>query len=160
MVTALHAYTDAPSAHDTRTTAQRRAAALVRICEVAIAQTGDVSRPRAHFSFVLDWATFREGSPGRADGAFTGPIHRQDIERLLCECSVSRIVTDPTHSPSMSAERAGASHPPCAARSSSGTAAVGSRAATDLTSTLVVTFTKPKQLIERHERMWVHRASS
>ncbi len=99
VVTALHAYTDAPSADDTRTTAQRSAAALVRICEVAIAQTGGVSRPRAYISFVLDWATFRDGRAGRADGAFTGPIHRQDIERLLCDCSVSRIVTGPDSLP-------------------------------------------------------------
>ena len=37
--------------------------------------------------------------PGRLDGAFTGPIHPRDIERLLCDCDISRIVTGPDSLP-------------------------------------------------------------
>jgi len=54
--------------------------------------------PRAHVSVVLDWTTLTGGC-GRADGEFTGPIHRRDIARLLCDCSVSRIVTGPDSLP-------------------------------------------------------------
>ena len=37
--------------------------------------------------------------PGRLDGEFTGPIHPRDIERLLCDCDISRIVTGPDSLP-------------------------------------------------------------
>jgi hypothetical protein len=99
VVTAIHAYTDPPSDHDTRTTSQRRAAALVRVCEVALGRTGDVDRPRAQVSIVLDWVTVTGGRAGRADGDFTGTIHRRDVERLLCDCVVSRVVTGPDSVP-------------------------------------------------------------
>jgi hypothetical protein len=95
VVTAIHAYTDPPSTDDTRSTAQRRADALVRVCEVALAHTGDTERARAQVSVVLDWRTLTGRQPGRLDGLFTGPIHERDIERLLCDCDVSRIVTGP-----------------------------------------------------------------
>jgi hypothetical protein len=95
VLTALHAYTDPPSDTDTRSTARRRADAFVRICEVALAQTGDMERDRAQVSIVIDWATLVANAPGRLDGLFTGPIHERDIERLLCDCEVSRVVTGP-----------------------------------------------------------------
>jgi hypothetical protein len=99
VVTALHAYTDPPTDGDTRTSSQRTAAALVRICDVALANLNDVERPRAHVSVVLDWTTLTENRLGRTDGEFTGPIHRNDIERLLCDCAISRIVTGPDSLP-------------------------------------------------------------
>lgn len=40
-----------------------------------------------------------ESVPGRNDGEFTGPIHPQDIERLLCDSTISRIVTGPDSLP-------------------------------------------------------------
>ncbi|MGZ4690467.1 MAG: DUF222 domain-containing protein [Acidimicrobiia bacterium] len=99
VLTAIHAYTDPPSDDDPRTATRRRAAALVRICEVALAHISDDRRPSAHVSIVLDWSTLNNGQPGRHDGAFTGPIHPRDVERLLCDCTVSRIVTGPTGLP-------------------------------------------------------------
>ena len=33
------------------------------------------------------------------DGEFTGPLHPQDVERLLCDASISRIVTGPDSLP-------------------------------------------------------------
>ena len=33
------------------------------------------------------------------DGDFTGTLHRSDVERLLCDCTVSRVVTGPTGLP-------------------------------------------------------------
>ncbi len=99
VVTALHAYIDPPCADDPRTTAQRTADALVRIAEVALEHTNDVQRPRAQVSVVLDWTTLTAGQLGRSDGEFAGTIHPQDIARLLCDSSVSRIVTGPDSLP-------------------------------------------------------------
>jgi hypothetical protein len=99
VLTAIHAFTDPPSDDDHRTPAQRRAAALVRICERALAHIADDRRPSAQVSVVIDWTTLTNGQPGRHDGAFTGPIHPRDLERLLCDCTVSRIVTGPDSLP-------------------------------------------------------------
>jgi hypothetical protein len=110
----VHAYTDAPSADDHRTAAQRRAAALVRICEVALAHIDDDRRPVAQVSVVLDWTTL-VGGDGRHDGAFTGPIHPTDVERLLCDCDVARIVTGPNSLP-LDAGRARRTAPPAIRR--------------------------------------------
>ena len=99
VTTALHAYTDPPDDLETKTTSRRYADALVRICEAALAHTHDHERTRAHVSIVVDWKTLTERQPGRLDGAFTGPIHPRDIERLLCDCDISRIVTGPDSLP-------------------------------------------------------------
>lgn len=95
VVTALHAYTDPPTDDDPRPTSQRYAEALVRICEVALEHLGEGGRPRAHVSVVLDWSTLTEREVGRIDGEFTGPIHPDDVHQLLCDSSISRIVTGP-----------------------------------------------------------------
>ena len=106
VATAIHAYTDPPGKDDDRTNAQRRAAALVRVCQVALehfdarnvpAETGArvARRGVPHASLVIDWASLTEGRLGRCDGEFTGPIPPADVRRLLCDCSISRIVTGP-----------------------------------------------------------------
>jgi hypothetical protein len=33
------------------------------------------------------------------DGEFTGPLHPQDVERLLCDSTISRIITGPDSLP-------------------------------------------------------------
>ncbi len=95
VVTAIHAYTDPPSPGDPRSTAQRAADAFVQICKVAIENTRDAGRESAHVTVVLDWSTLTEGRLGRADGEFTGSIHPADVRRLLCDSSISRVVTGP-----------------------------------------------------------------
>ena len=95
VTTALHAYTDPPSMDDPLPTSARMAAALVRICEVALAHLGDENRTNAHVNVVVDWETLTDGRLGRTDGAFTGPIHPEAVRKLLCDCSVSRVVTGP-----------------------------------------------------------------
>lgn len=92
---ALHAYVDPPTEGEARSTSQRYAAALVRICETAIAHAGSVGRPRPHVSLVVDWSTLTQGTVGRIDGEFTGPMHPREVQRLLCDASISRIVTGP-----------------------------------------------------------------
>jgi hypothetical protein len=101
ILTALHAYTDPPSDDDPRTTPQRTAAALVCIAEVALAhhENPERRRVRKHLSVVVDWKSLIESVPGRLDGEFTGPIHPRDVAQLLCDCSISRVVTGPDSLP-------------------------------------------------------------
>jgi hypothetical protein len=99
VVTAVHASTDPPDDQHPKTTSRRYAEALVRICEVALGATGTPERARAQVSIVLDWTTLVDRQPGRLDGVFTGPIHPSDIERLLCDCDISRVVTGPSGLP-------------------------------------------------------------
>jgi hypothetical protein len=98
--TALHALTDPPSDGDTRTTARRRADALVRMAELAMTQLGGDSsdgatRALPSASIVIDWTTLTGDQWGRIDGDYTGTLHRSDIERMLCDCTVSRVITGP-----------------------------------------------------------------
>jgi hypothetical protein len=99
ITTALHAYTDPPTDEDSRPLSQRYADAFVRVCQVALHHLGDTGRPAAHVSAVVDWATLTRGQLGRCDGAFTGPVHPDDVRRWLCDSTVSRIVTGPTGEP-------------------------------------------------------------
>jgi hypothetical protein len=98
VLTAIHAYTDKPSTTDTRTAAQRRADALKRICEVALHVKNPTSievRSRPHVTYLVSHETLLGGQLGVCDGEFTGPIGRATMERILCDCDVSRVVTGP-----------------------------------------------------------------
>ena len=46
-------------------------------------------------TIVIDWTTLTGQEWGRIDGQYTGTLHPADIERLLCDCTVSRVVTGP-----------------------------------------------------------------
>ena len=48
---------------------------------------------------VIDWATLTDGTPGRLDGTYTGLLTRTTIERLLCDCTISRVITGPDSVP-------------------------------------------------------------
>jgi Domain of unknown function (DUF222) len=99
VVTAIHAYTDPPTAEDTRTLAQRTAAALVQICKVALQHSPEAGRESARITAVVDWKTVTESQLGRSDGDFTGAIHPADVQRLLCDSTVSRVVMGPDSLP-------------------------------------------------------------
>ena len=106
VVNAIHALTDPPSDDDRRTPARRRADALVRMAEIALAHlhsdehsvAGPV-RARPSVSMVVDWQTLTHDALGRMDGEFTGTFHRSDVDRLLCDSFVTRVVTGPTWLP-------------------------------------------------------------
>lgn len=96
VVTALHAFTDPPADDDDRTPARRRADALVRMAETALtALPRPAARARTHATVVVDWATLTGTGSGTLDGAFTGPLHRADVERALCDSTITRVVTGP-----------------------------------------------------------------
>ena len=104
VVHAIHACTDPPSETDTRTASRRRADALVRMAELALAQLAGASsagpvRARPSAVVVVDWSTLTGSALGRMDGEFTGTLHPADVDRLLCDASVSRVVTDPAGLP-------------------------------------------------------------
>ena len=104
VTTAVHAFTDPPSDDDRRSAARRRADALVRIAELALAQLpgrdpDGPTRARPSCTVVIDWPTLLNNDLGRMDGEYTGMLHRSDVERLLCDCKVSRVVTGPTSLP-------------------------------------------------------------
>jgi Domain of unknown function DUF222. len=99
ITTALNAFMDPPSEGDGRTDAQRRADALVRICEIALEHGACGVRAGANVTVVVDWPTLTNGEPGRMDGQYTGPIPRSEIERLLCDCKVARVVMGPDSIP-------------------------------------------------------------
>ena len=44
---------------------------------------------------MVDWTTLTGQTWGRIDGDSTGTLHPSDVERLLCDCTVSRVVTGP-----------------------------------------------------------------
>jgi hypothetical protein len=99
ITTALHAYVEPPDTQAPRPTSQRYADAFVRVCQVALDHLGDTGRPSAQVSVVVDWATLTRNQLGRCDGAFTGPVHPDDVRRLLCDSTVSRILTGPAGEP-------------------------------------------------------------
>jgi hypothetical protein len=65
------------------------------MAEVALEHAPEGRRARACVTIVIDWATLTNGAPGRLDGQYTGPLHPDTIEQLLCDCSVARLVTGP-----------------------------------------------------------------
>jgi hypothetical protein len=98
VATALHALTDPPSDGDTRSASRRRADALVRMGELALAHLAEAdddgpTRAIPSASVVIDWTTLTGEGWGRMDGDYTGTLHPDDIERLLCDCTLSRVVT-------------------------------------------------------------------
>ena len=104
VTTAVHAFTDPPSDNDRRSAARRRADALVRIAEIALAQLpgrdpDGPTRARPSCTVVIDWPTLHNRELGHIDGEYTGTLHPRDVERLLCDCNISRVVTGPKSMP-------------------------------------------------------------
>jgi len=88
-------------AHDTRTTTQRRADALVSLCKVGLAHAdvGPGRRTPAHLSGVLDCeALERRAGPSlaadvRAEAAH-GRLSVATLRRIACDARISRVITD------------------------------------------------------------------
>lgn len=107
---ALSAFTDPPTEGDDRTLAQRRADGLVRMCRVAMEAGVDATMATLGVAVVIDWQTFldsleRRHTPptergafdlvGKLDGGFVGALDPSVVEALLCDSSISRVLTGP-----------------------------------------------------------------
>lgn len=102
-LTALGALMEADyGADDTRTRPPRRADAFARLCGLALDHglVGSVHGVRPHISVVVDIAEL-EGrghadlvAQVRADAEHVGRLSRATLERLTCDCDISRVITD------------------------------------------------------------------
>ena len=104
--TAIDVFTDRPSEGDDRTLAQRRADGLARLCRVAMGADNETIMASPSAVVVIDWATFlahlnREAFVrfGQMDGAFIGGLDPSDVETLLCDCTISRMILGPDSQP-------------------------------------------------------------
>jgi hypothetical protein len=86
---------------ETRSRAQRRADALVNLCRRALdaGALGSSRRVRPHFTAVVDVAELENRAPQlvadvRSEAAHTGHLSRATLERLTCDCDITRVVTD------------------------------------------------------------------
>jgi hypothetical protein len=87
-------------ASDVRSRPQRRADALVDICRRALNEgaVGGARRARPHVTVVVDLAELEGRAPAvteaiRCDAVHTGRVSRAVLERLSCDCDVSRVIT-------------------------------------------------------------------
>lgn len=93
---------DPTADHDRRSLAQRRADALVLVCERSLAGTLPDTRPLNGVDILVDYETLA-GRPDtartttglsslRCDIAGFGPVARITAERLACDCALGRVV--------------------------------------------------------------------
>jgi hypothetical protein len=81
---------------DPRTTAQRRADALVNIFRRALdnAEVGTTRKSRPNVTVVVDAEKIENGWEMIAEAANTGGISQATLERVLCDCTITRVVTN------------------------------------------------------------------
>ncbi len=80
-------FTRPPSETDGALPSQRRAEALVRICEIALEHGTDAIGRKPAVAYVI-----RRGAP--SEGQFAGVLDPATRERVLCDASISRVVVD------------------------------------------------------------------
>jgi Domain of unknown function (DUF222)/HNH endonuclease len=87
--------------NDTRSPAQRRADAFVNLCrrDLDNGNCGSSRKVRPHVTIVDDLARYADTKPelvadARAEAANIGHLSRATLERLTCDCVVSRVVID------------------------------------------------------------------
>lgn len=88
----LDVFTRPPSEHDSSTPMQRRAEALVRICEIALKFGTDAEGAKPSVAYVIRQSD--TDGPGVAEGLFGAVLNPAERERVLCDCSISRVVLD------------------------------------------------------------------
>ena len=96
----------ADSASDDRTSAERRADGLARMCRVAMGAPAESTMASPSAVVVIDWTTFqahlnREAFVrfGQMDGSFIGALEPSEVETLLCDCQISRVILGPDSRP-------------------------------------------------------------
>jgi hypothetical protein len=87
---------------DTRERPERRAEAFVELCRQSADHDHSASstrRERPHLSAVYDISALDDTQPelaaqARIEGEHVGQLSRATLERLLCDCEFSRVLTD------------------------------------------------------------------
>ena len=94
VLTAISALAGPGGGTDGRTSAQRRADALVELARHGLdhAELPDTAGERPHINVTIDLQVLQTGK-GAAELDFTGPIPADRARRLACDAGVSRILT-------------------------------------------------------------------
>ena len=109
----LDVFTDTSSPDDDRTFSQRRADALYRICRIALDAGSDATMASLSAAVVIDWSTLlghlsrkhpSSVAPavdltGRMDGGCIGPLDGAEVEAMLCDSAIGRVVVGPNSEP-------------------------------------------------------------
>ena len=94
LLAALEAATPPPSAHDRRAASNRRSAALGEICRQWLANgTTSSGGTRPHVTLVVDLETLHGRTGRHCHLTHTGPLSPRTALQLLCDASLSRLVT-------------------------------------------------------------------
>ena len=88
---AIDRFSRKPVEGDSSTAAQRRAEALVRICEVALKRGTEAEGVRPSVTYVMRERRSHERS-ALAEGLFGVVLTPAERQRILCDCSISRVV--------------------------------------------------------------------
>jgi Domain of unknown function (DUF222) len=107
VVTALRAALDPPARGDVRSAGQRRADALVRVCDAAMPslRSGPGRARRPHVSVMIDIEVLerRAGLPlvrqVRSDATHLGRLSAATLRRISCDAAISRVITDSPSQP-------------------------------------------------------------
>ena len=89
---AIGVFTRPPSETDDALPSERRAEALVRICEVALEHGTDAEGRKPAVAYVIRRDDISEG-------LLAGVLEPRTRERILCDASISRVVTGPDDVP-------------------------------------------------------------
>jgi hypothetical protein len=94
VLTAISALAGPGGGADPRTSAQRRADALVELARHALdtAELPDTGGERPHVNVTID-LTALSTATGAADLDFTGPVPAERARQLACDAGISRIIT-------------------------------------------------------------------
>ena len=93
---ALEKFTRPPAANDETTLAQRQAAGLIRICEVALNRGSDAEGARPVVSYVTHARTADDVTAPLTLGLLSGVIDPRERDRILCDSVIVPVTTDHT----------------------------------------------------------------
>ena len=88
---AIDVFSRTPTDGDSSSAAQRRAEALVRICEVALKRGTGAEGARPAVTYVMREREDHERS-ALAEGLFGAVLTPAERQRILCDCSIGRVV--------------------------------------------------------------------
>jgi hypothetical protein len=92
-------FTRPPAVDDESTLAQRQAAGLVRMCEIALARGTDAPGARPVISYLTHERTADDTTHPLTLGLCSGVIDPRERDRILCDASIVPVTTDSNGNP-------------------------------------------------------------